>query len=242
MDPSEGIPRCSFVIFLPMHAVLALLVALPLVAQAPATTPFQEQKARALLRDQLPCLGCHELDGEGGRTAPSLSDVGGRRSAAYIRAIIEDPQLVVPGAVMPKTLMPSAIRDLLIRFLARNAAEGAPPMPQSASLYGRSLPPSGLYNRWCAQCHGHNGGGDGPNAKYLPVRPAVHWDAARMGARSDDALYDVIAAGGGPMGKSARMPAFGATLTPPEMRSLVAYIRGLCSCAGPAWSRDGRRR
>src|SRR5258705_13731655 len=83
------------------------------------------------------------------------------------------------------------------------------------------------------------GNGDGPNARYLPVPPAVHASAARMSLRPDDALFDAIAGGGAIMGKSPRMPAFGATLSPPEIRSLVAYIRALCACQGPAWSRDG---
>jgi mono/diheme cytochrome c family protein len=221
-----------------MRPFLLLLVGLPLAAQEPALTPFQAQKVHALLRDQLPCLGCHELDGSGGRSAPSLGTVAKRRSAAYIRAIIEDPQSVAPGAAMPKTPMPASIREAVIRYLARNAAVGALPPPQSLTPNSRHMPPSSLYNRWCASCHGQNGSGDGPNAKYLPVPPAVHGDAAKMGARSDDALFDAIAGGGVVMGKSTRMPAFGATLSPVEIRSLVGYIRVLCACAGPFWSRD----
>jgi len=62
-----------------------------------------------------------------------------------------------------------------------------------------------------------------------------------MSVRSDDALFDAIAGGGAVMGKSVRMPPFGATFSPSEIRSLVAYIRTLCMCKGPAWSLDGRR-
>ena len=221
-----------------MRALILLVLAAPLTAQAPVVTPRQEAKARALFREQLPCLGCHELEGEGGRTAPSLTTVAARRNAAYIRAIIEDPQRIVPGAAMPRTPMSQSTREVVIRYLTRNAPGGAPPASRTLAVYGRTLPPSGLYNRWCASCHGHNGGADGPDARYLPVPPAVHNDSAKMGARSDDALFDAIAGGGAVMGKSARMPAFGATLTPTEIRSLVGYIRDLCSCAGPAWSRS----
>lgn len=71
------------------------------VADAQRALPqYEVGKAQLLLRTQLPCLGCHELDGDGGTIAPSLSTVGGRRSAAYIRAIIEDPQKTLPGAAM----------------------------------------------------------------------------------------------------------------------------------------------
>lgn len=224
-----------------MRLAFLLVFALPLAAQEPQLTPFEEQKSRAILRDQLPCLGCHELAGEGGRMAPSLTTVADRRNAAYIRAIIEDPQRIVPGAGMPKTLMPAATQDLVIRYLARRAGPSAPPTPPPPPR-SYPIPVGSLYQRWCAACHGHNGSGDGPNAKYLPVPPALHSNTAKMSVRSDDALFDAIAGGGAIMGKSARMPAFGATLTPAEIRSLVAYIRTLCSCAGPTWSREGSSR
>ncbi|HVT38638.1 MAG TPA: hypothetical protein VHE78_06330, partial [Gemmatimonadaceae bacterium] len=75
--------RAAFLLLLPL--------AFPLAAQQ-TLSAFDEAKARSLLRTQLPCLGCHELDGDGGRSAPALTSVGSRRPAAYIRAMIEDPQ------------------------------------------------------------------------------------------------------------------------------------------------------
>ena len=58
-----------------------------------------------------------------------------------------------------------------------------------------------------------------------------------MSLRSDDALYDTIAAGGAVMNRSARMPAFGGSLQPAQIRALVAHVRRLCACDGPPWSR-----
>lgn len=136
--------------------------------------------------------------------------------------------------------MPAMTRDLVIRYLARNAATGATLAP-APPLRTVPVPVASQYQRWCASCHGANGDGDGPNAKFLPVPPAKHTSAARMGARSDDALFDAIAGGGSVMGRSARMPAFGESIAPADIRALVLYIRAQCSCAGPAWSRDGAR-
>lgn len=225
------------------RAAIAVCISLAplgsLTGQNQRPTAFQEEKARALLRTQLPCLGCHELDGEGARGgAPSLTDIGRRRNAAYISAIVDDPQRVVPGSGMPKTPMLPATRDVIVRYLARDAVPGPAPAPSTERAVDRT--PQALYMRWCMQCHGHNGSGDGPNAKYLPVPPAVHHDPATMGARSDDQLYDVIAAGGRASGKSPRMPAFGGTLSDAEIRALVALIRAKCGCEGPAWSRRAR--
>lgn len=214
-----------------------LLLLLPSLAAAQVSlTPFAERKAVTILRQQSSCLGCHELNGEGGRLAPSLTDVGKRRSAAYIRAMVDDPQRVVPGAAMPRPRLDSATKALLVSYLAREAATAPPPPVQAAPVTGQS--PQTLYGKWCSGCHGPQGGGDGPNARYLPAAPAAHRDANAMGKRPDDSLYDAIAGGGAIMGKSPRMPPFAGTLTPAEIRSLVAYIRTLCSCAAPAWSRD----
>ncbi len=219
---------------------LAFLLVGSVLGAQPALTPFDEAKARALLRTQLPCLGCHELDGEGGHSAPSLTTVGSRRSAAYIAAIIADPQTRLPGAAMPRHPMSERTRDLITRFLARDA-RGADVAPVRAPTARTANPPDGaaLYVRWCAVCHGESGRGDGPNARDLPVAPARHADAAAMSTRPDDSLYDVIAAGGLAWGRSARMPAFGATLSDVEIRALVAHIRSLCQCTGPSWSRPG---
>jgi mono/diheme cytochrome c family protein len=206
---------------------------------AQALSTFSRQKAERLLRDQLPCLGCHRLNGEGGTIGPDLTTVRQRRSPAYIAAMIADPQRVVPGSAMPRTLMPESVRELATRYLASLAgkAEGSVPAVAPSSPPA-TIDGAALYTRWCASCHGATGKGDGPNAANLPVKPAAHASKEAMSARPDDSLFDTIAAGGAVMNRSPRMPAFGATLTPAEIRLLVRHIRALCRCEGPAWSRN----
>lgn len=246
-----------------MAMALSARVAMAQQALTPATnrdvTPFQARKAEALLRDQLPCLGCHVLGGEGGRIGPDLTGVGEIRTPAYIAAIIADPQSVVPGSVMPRSPMSESTRELITRYLASRRGATASPAGDSATPGGAvpnrtndgtpgptAAPGSSatdgaaLYARLCASCHGARGRGDGPNAAFLPTRPANHASREAMATRSDDALFDTIHGGGGIMNRSPRMPAYGATLTPAEIRSLVRHIRTLCRCEGPAWSRDGR--
>lgn len=96
-----------------------------------------------------------------------------------------------------------------------------------------------LYQARCAQCHGTRGNGGGFNAPWLPVAPTAHNDAAAMSRRPDDTLYDGIAAGAWVLDGSHRMPAFGGALEREEIRALVAYIRELCDCVPPGWSRGG---
>jgi mono/diheme cytochrome c family protein len=204
--------------------------------------------------EQLSCLGCHRLKGEGGRVGPDLTTVRDRRSPDYIAAIVADPQGTAPGSAMPKVPMPEATRALVTRYLATQAGSAPSNAPSKAAASPAGVPATQaassatspangaqLYARWCASCHGTEGKGNGPNAPFLPVKPANHSDAAMESQRPDDSLYDTIAGGGGIMNRSPRMPAFGATLSPTEIRALVAHIRSLCHCQGPGWSRDGAK-
>ena len=220
---------------------LAVVASLSIGTIAPAQenslSAFSKAKAVALLRDRLPCLGCHQLNGEGGTIGPDLTTVRERRSAAYIAAIVADPQRVVPGSPMPRIAIPSTTRDLIVRYLASQ-----PGNAPDASIPAGTLPaavPDGpvLYAKWCAACHGASGKGDGPNAARLPIRPAAHSSREAMSARPDDSLFDTIASGGAVMNRSPRMPPFGGSLTTAEIRALVRHIRTLCRCEGPEWSR-----
>lgn len=208
-------------------------------AAAASLSPFARAKAEALLRDRLPCLGCHRIGPAGGTVGPDLTTVASRRSRAEIERMIRDPQGTVPGTAMPRVPMPDEWVALLSAYLGGTgpAAAALPP----ASPVSSGSPAATLYARLCASCHGGTGAGDGPNAANLPVPPARHTDSAAMAQRPDDSLYDAIAGGGWIMGKSPTMPPFGATLAPDDISGLVAHVRELCRCAGPQWSRDGMR-
>jgi len=209
-------------------------------ASAGAQSPFERATAEALLRDRLPCLGCHALGTDGGRLAPDLATVRARRTPAYVASMLDDPQRTVPGTIMPRVAMPAATRAVLVRYLT--GAGSIPPAAPGPPPAGGDTSGARLYARHCAACHGPQGRGDGPNARYLPVPPAVHGSREAMERRTDDRLYDAIAAGGGALGRSPRMPPFGETLAPAQIDALVRHIRTLCSCTQPRWAADGARR
>lgn len=88
------------------------------------------------------------------------------------------------------------------------------------------------YRFFCAQCHGLEGKGDGPNAtRHMPVDPRDHTSAYDMSKMTDQDIVDAITGGGTATAKSSLMPPFGDTLTEEEIRALKDYIRGLCDCA-----------
>ena len=207
--------------------------------------PFSMQKAEKLLREKLPCLGCHRLGGVGGRIGPDLSSLGTRLQADYVDRIVRDPQEVIEGTVMPKVEMPETMATLIVNYLLQQQLprERAPypsladhPPYTQVELEGTEA----TYSKYCAACHGPAGQGDGFNVVDLPTPPTVHADSAYMATRPDDTLFDGIYAGGYILGKSHRMPPWGFTLERDEIRRLVGYLRDLCGCEPPSWSRDPR--
>jgi mono/diheme cytochrome c family protein len=210
-------------------------------------SPFQRAKTEQLLATRLPCLGCHVINGRGGRLGPDLTDVGLRLSTGEIEDRITNPQALNPMSIMPRVPMPAGWRTSLAAYLARRSS-----MPGRMDASARSTgfaalnriaatDGSALYSRLCSGCHGVFGNGDGPNAQYLLVAPARHADPVRLSTKTDDWLFDIITRGGYVMGRHPSMPPYGELLEPKAIRALVATVRQLCRCEGPPWSLDGQK-
>ena len=90
-----------------------------------------------------------------------------------------------------------------------------------------------IYDRECASCHGATGKGDGEDAAYYTTKPTDLTDHAALSKRSDEFLAAVISGGGPSKGLSKDMPA-SKSLTPAEVKSVVAYVRQLSGPAKPA--------
>lgn len=108
----------------------------------------------------------------------------------------------------------------------RRPATAAPAedSPKTSLSYQRRL---GLetYRHYCETCHGVEGKGDGFNAFNLDPKPADFTASSFHAARSDEQLAAAIAGGGRSVGRSAGMPPWGHTLSPPLQRAVLLHIR-----------------
>ncbi len=88
-----------------------------------------------------------------------------------------------------------------------------------------------IYLRYCAQCHGEKGMGDGPNVKAAGMDPVPRdlCDIKKpyMKNKDNDYLIKAIALGGLGIDKSQLMPKFNNTLSEYELFTLVAFLRTL---------------
>ena len=75
-----------------------------------------------------------------------------------------------------------------------------------------------LYKSKCAGCHGTDGKGQTAVGKANNVRDL---GSADVQAQSDDAIAGIVGNGKG------KMPAYGKSLKPDQIKDLVAYIRTL---------------
>lgn len=94
-----------------------------------------------------------------------------------------------------------------------------------------------LYLTYCSSCHGETGKGDGPAAQSLPVKPANHTAGTVMNQLTDKFLTEIISKGGGAVGKSPMMPAWGGALKEGQVQDIVAYLR---SIANPPYKGPGK--
>jgi ubiquinol-cytochrome c reductase cytochrome b subunit len=94
-------------------------------------------KGKALFHSN-PCIGCHTIDGVGGKVGPDLSNEGQRgRSPAWITQQIRDPKSHFPNTVMPSFsgFSDQQVRDLVayLESLGAGTSQAGAQKPSAAS-------------------------------------------------------------------------------------------------------------
>lgn len=99
---------------------VAALVAYARKAGRAAYPGFDQRTETAATVYARYCVGCHVIDGDGGRDGPDLSKVGGEHDQAFLERLIADPEAVDPDAEMPSfasRLSPAQL-DAIAAYLA----------------------------------------------------------------------------------------------------------------------------
>lgn len=79
---------------------------------------------------------------------------------------------------------------------------------------------SDTYHAKCAMCHGPDGAGNTPVGQRMKIR---NLRSPEVQKQTDDELAAIITNGKPPM------PGYGKTLSPADIRELVAYIRSIAA-------------
>jgi cytochrome c oxidase cbb3-type subunit 2 len=113
------------------------------------------------------------------RQGPDLTNVGARRSEAWLKQYFIDPRAFAPDSPMPSYahLFEDGRGDDLVRYLKLSGVSGTADVMARAAAWkpagsGISNEGPALFSRHCAVCHGADGHGDGPMAGKFQRPPA----------------------------------------------------------------------
>jgi mono/diheme cytochrome c family protein len=94
-----------------------------------------------------------------------------------------------------------------------------------------------VFYQYCVWCHADaTPAGPSNRSNLTPVPPVLN-DGATLNTESDEFMQNIITLGGSALGKSAMMPPYGRTLSPEEIRSVIAFTRAI---AQPPYQPSGR--
>ncbi|OYV06753.1 MAG: hypothetical protein CFE26_04620 [Verrucomicrobiales bacterium VVV1] len=113
------------------------------------------------------------------RQGPDLTNVGARRSEAWLKLHFFDPRALAANSNMPSYahLFEGEKGDDLVRYLRASGIAQIPSVIGKASQWAPSGTPEGrngksLFVAHCAMCHGEEGLGNGPLAGHFQRPPA----------------------------------------------------------------------
>ena len=113
------------------------------------------------------------------RQGPDLTNVGARRSAAWLKVHFLDPRALAPASSMPSYahLFTDDRGDDLVRYLRQSGASATGALLAQAAGWhpagtAGSTDGTALFASHCAACHGSRGDGSGPLAANFAKPPA----------------------------------------------------------------------
>jgi len=176
------------------------------------------------------CSACHGLDGQGGVGIPlALPSFQSAVSDDFLFTTIRHGR---PGRVMPsfKSLSDSQVRAIILHIRTwapqRAATPSAPPSQKPS--YGNAERGKSLFAKYCAHCHGANGGGGhGTGVTFsrprdLPIMPPALNNPGFLAAADDTMIKRTLMEGreGTPMISFLKMG-----LKEQDIDDIVSYVR-----------------
>jgi mono/diheme cytochrome c family protein len=185
------------------------------------------------LFQQKGCIGCHSVEGKGGKVGPALDDVGQRRTPEWMMQHFRDPQSVTPGTVMPRfgftETEARALTDFLLHMREQKMALSLPsqmvPVERGREVYRK-------YG--CAGCHGAEGKGGVPNpnsktAEQVPglIKVAEGYTKDELKTRILKGQREIPSLDPKRPPPPLYMPPWLGTIKDAELDDLVAYLISL---------------
>jgi mono/diheme cytochrome c family protein len=82
-----------------------------------------------------------------------------------------------------------------------------------------------IFYQECVWCHADaTPAGPSNRSNLTPVPPLAN-DGSVLNGESDEFMRNIVTLGGSAIGKSAMMPPYGQTLSPEDVRAVIAFIR-----------------
>jgi len=197
-----------------------------------STYTKMDAKLGAELFKEYSCLGCHQIkDSEGkligGPISTTLFDAGNRYTLDWLNRFAKNPQDFTPhsGEYLADISVRKA-RNIIGYVMTLGVKDFKYYEPWKSKEFKSADIERGtkVYKEYCVQCHGKEGRGDGPGARGLDPKPAVHAELPLIDY-PDDYLYNLIFYGGKSLGKSSNMPDWGMTLSKQNIADVIAYLR-----------------
>jgi mono/diheme cytochrome c family protein len=94
-----------------------------------------------------------------------------------------------------------------------------------------------VFYQYCVWCHADaTPAGPSNRSNLTPVPPLMN-DGEKLNGESEEFMQKMITLGGSAQGKSAMMPPYGKTLSPAEVKAVIAFARTI---AQPAYQKPGQ--
>ncbi len=185
----------------------------------------------AVIYKEHACIACHTIEENGQRVGGpqsiDLTNAGHRYNADWAFRFGINPQDFTPhsGEFLADATEPQ-LRSLIGYMMTLGVKDFTFYEPWTSPEFSRASVDRGklLYQEYCSQCHGAEGGGDGPAASGLTPKPAIHAKIA-FDQLPMEYLYNVITFGGRAVGKSPLMPYWGLTIGQQGVADVIAFLK-----------------